>query len=99
MPPRRSGITPFWEPLPQKTWPVSVSTATTASRAPRGWTWGLINKYYDLSRAGDQLAKEHYLNLDHHAEDCIQCGHCDNRCPFHVEQAERMKEIQSYFGK
>ena len=66
---------------------------------PAGLDVGLINKYYDLSRAGDQLAKEHYLNMEHHAEDCIQCGHCDNRCPFHVEQTTRMKEIQSYFGK
>lgn len=66
---------------------------------PAGLDVGLINKYYDLSRAGDHLAKEHYLNLDRHAEDCVQCGHCDNRCPFHVDQTERMKEIQSYFGK
>lgn len=66
---------------------------------PAGLDVGLINKYYDLSRAGDHLAKEHYLNLERHAEDCVKCGHCDNRCPFHVEQTTRMKEIQSYFGK
>lgn len=24
---------------------------------------GLVNKYYDLSRLGDTLAKEHYLTL------------------------------------
>ena len=66
---------------------------------PAGLDVGLINKYYDLARAGDQLAGDHYSNLGRHAEDCIQCGHCDRRCPFHVEQTGRMAEIRSYFGR
>ena len=28
---------------------------------------------------------------------CISCGHCDRRCPFHVAQSARMREIASYF--
>lgn len=60
---------------------------------------GLINKYYDLSLAGDKLAKDHYLHLEKTAQDCISCGHCNNRCPFKVEQMNRMKEIKEYFGK
>lgn len=66
---------------------------------PVGLDVGLINKYYDLARAGDQLARDHYANLEKHAGDCVQCGHCDRRCPFHVEQTGRMKEIAAYFGK
>ena len=66
---------------------------------PAGLDVGLINKYYDLSRAGDTLAKDHYMNLGKKAGDCISCGHCDRRCPFHVGQSERMKEIAAYFGK
>lgn len=60
---------------------------------------GLVNKYYDLSKAGDALAKEHYLTLEKKAGDCIDCGHCDSRCPFEVKQSLRMKEIDNYFGK
>ena len=60
---------------------------------------GLINKYYDLAKLGDNLAREHYLTLEHTASDCIQCGHCTSRCPFHVEQMDRMQEIAEYFGK
>lgn len=60
---------------------------------------GLINKYYDLSLAGDKLAKDHYLNLEKTAKDCISCGHCNKRCPFKVDQMNRMKEIKEYFGK
>lgn len=60
---------------------------------------GLINKYYDLSRLGDVLAKEHYLTLEKTASDCLQCGHCNSRCPFSVDQMARMEEIQKYFGR
>lgn len=60
---------------------------------------GLINKYYDLSKAGDNMAAEHYRSLNKHADDCISCGHCDSRCPFKVAQSDRMKEIVEYFKK
>ncbi len=60
---------------------------------------GLINKYYDLAHAGDELAKVHYQTLEKTAGDCVSCGHCDSRCPFHVHQTERMATIRDYFGK
>jgi len=66
---------------------------------PAGLDIGLINKYYDLSLQGDVLARDHYLTLGKTASDCIGCGHCDSRCPFHVGQQERMAEIARYFGK
>lgn len=65
---------------------------------PKGLDIALINKYYDLAKVGDELARDHYLNLKLHAGDCIRCGHCDKRCPFHVEQTARMNEIKEYFG-
>lgn len=65
---------------------------------PAGLDVGLINKYYDLSRAGDELARHHYDKLATKADACISCGHCDTRCPFHVVQTKRMEEIQTYFG-
>ena len=64
---------------------------------PVGLNVGLINKYYDLAKAGDTMAVEHYNNLNLHADDCIECGHCESRCPFHVSQMTRMKEIDEYF--
>ena len=65
---------------------------------PAGLDVGLINKYYDLARAGDPLAADHYRNLSRQAGACIGCGHCDRRCPFHVDQSARMREIAAYFG-
>ena len=58
---------------------------------------GLINKYYDLAKAGDALAAEHYQTLEHGASDCTGCGHCDSRCPFNVKQSARMQRINEYF--
>ena len=66
---------------------------------PAGLNVGLINKYYDLAAIGDRLAAEHYEKLEKKASDCIGCGHCDQRCPFRVAQAERMKKIAEYFGR
>ena len=65
---------------------------------PAGLDVGLINKYYDLARAGDALARDHYANLGTTAAACIGCGHCDARCPFQVKQVRRMEEIAAYFG-
>ena len=64
---------------------------------PAGLDVGLINKYYDLAQAGDTLARDHYIHLEKTASDCIACGHCDSRCPFHVGQVRRMQDIRSYF--
>ena len=65
---------------------------------PVGLNVGLINKYYDLSVAGDTMAADHYRKLEKHASDCAGCGHCDHRCPFKVAQLERMKTIARHFG-
>ena len=66
---------------------------------PKGIDVGLVNKYYDLARTGDILAEQHYRTLEKKASDCISCGHCDKRCPFHVKQSERMRQIDEYFGE
>ena len=66
---------------------------------PMGLNVGLINKYYDLALAGDEMAKDHYQKLPIHADACARCGHCESRCPFHVKQESRMAEINQYFNE
>ena len=66
---------------------------------PKGIDIALVNKYYDLALLGDNLAKQHYLTMERTASQCAQCGHCSGRCPFHVDQMARMREIAAYFGK
>ncbi len=65
---------------------------------PAGIDIALVNKYYDLRQLGDKLAKEHYLTLEKKASDCIDCGHCDSRCPFSVKQSRKMATILKEFG-
>lgn len=64
---------------------------------PAGLDIALINKYYDLTKAGDTMAAGHYQKLEKKASDCSQCGHCNRRCPFKVDQMKRMREIAEYF--
>ena len=66
---------------------------------PAGIDIGLVNKYYDLSLAGDKMAHNHYGKLAVNASACLKCGHCDRRCPFGVKQQERMNKISEYFCK
>ncbi len=66
---------------------------------PMGIDVGLVNKYYDLAKFGDEMAKSHYYKLSTHAEACVQCGHCESRCPFGVAQISRMEQIKEYFGE
>ena len=66
---------------------------------PAGIDIGLINKYYDLALAGDTIAANHYTKLSVKADACLECGHCEERCPFDVKQEARMKEIDEYFNR
>ncbi len=66
---------------------------------PVGLDIGMINKFYDLAKIGDDMAREHYHALDTKAGDCIRCGHCNSRCMFGVDQMSRMQEIKEYFGE
>ena len=55
--------------------------------------------YADLAKAGDTMAVSHYQNMELHADSCVQCGHCESRCPFQVKQMARMHEINSFFER
>ncbi len=64
---------------------------------PVGIDIGTVNKFYDLARNGDTMAAGHYYELKLRADACISCAHCNNRCPFGVDQSGRMREIADYF--
>jgi predicted aldo/keto reductase-like oxidoreductase len=57
-----------------------------------------VNKFLDLARIGDRLARQHYLNLEHKAGECIECASCEENCPFQVAVREKMKEAAAVFG-
>ena len=60
-----------------------------------------VNRYLDLAAESDPAptVREHYEALSAHGSDCIECGACEKRCPFHVKVSERMKQAVTVFGK
>ena len=61
----------------------------------------MVNKLYDLATMQEEVpasVREHYRNLSHHADECIGCQGCEERCPFGVKVAERMTKTAELFG-
>lgn len=60
-----------------------------------------VNKYYNLTTAQGEIPetiREHYKVLSHHASECIQCGQCEQNCPFGVAIIEQMEKAAERFG-
>ncbi len=59
-----------------------------------------VFKYLDLATIGDQVpdtVRAHYFALPANASDCIQCGDCEQNCPFGVHIIEKMEQAQVVF--
>ena len=68
---------------------------------PAGLDVAAVNKYLDLAQQNNapDTVRAHYDALEHHATDCIRCGMCETRCPFHVPVRENMGKAAEIFGK
>lgn len=61
----------------------------------------MVNKFYDLATAQPEVPRsvqEHYRALGATAADCIGCQSCEERCPFGVRIAERMRRTAALLG-
>lgn len=65
---------------------------------PAGIDIGKVNKFSDLYAAGDMMAGEHYQALTKHASDCVHCGRCTERCPFHLDAEGHVARAARRFG-
>lgn len=53
-----------------------------------------------LSRYGlEGWARDRYATLAHTASECIQCGACEPRCPYHLPIREMLKVSAQKFGR
>jgi predicted aldo/keto reductase-like oxidoreductase len=71
------------------------------SPCPVGIDIAMVNKYDDLASMQEQVpptVRAHYGALPNRAADCIECGDCEERCPFGVKVIERMRETTKRFG-
>ncbi|MBV7271786.1 aldo/keto reductase [Clostridium sp. PL3] len=60
-----------------------------------------VNKYLDLALIQEDVPetlKNHYDLLEHHADECIECGACVKNCPFGVDIINKMKRAVKLFG-
>ena len=61
----------------------------------------MVNKLYDLAAMQPEVpdsVREHYRNLEHHADECVGCQSCEGRCPFGVKVAQRMVKTAELFA-
>ena len=58
----------------------------------------LFEGYYN--RYGlQEWAKGRYLAMPKTASDCVDCGLCEERCPYHLPIREMLKKVANVFGK
>lgn len=60
-----------------------------------------VNKYLDLALIQADVPEtinNHYNLLEHHANECIECGLCMKNCPFGVDVINKMKQAVKLFG-
>ena len=68
---------------------------------PKGIQVAAVTKFLNLCKAQGgvpETVREHYAALSAHAEDCIECGACEKRCPFAVSVLENMRKAKEIFG-
>ena len=69
---------------------------------PVGLDIASVNKYLDLAQMQTEVpdtVKAHYLALNAHASECLQCGVCESRCPFAVDVRQNMLKAAKVFGR
>ena len=47
----------------------------------------------------EEFAKRKYNGMAKHGSDCIGCGICETRCPYHLPIRDMMKKVTKMFGK
>ncbi len=69
---------------------------------PVGIDIAALHRYLDIAKLDlDQVPgsiRQHYLSLEAKGGDCIQCGSCEERCPFQVQVIDNMATAQEVFG-
>ena len=58
----------------------------------------LFEGYYNRYGLQD-WAKGRYLAMPKTASDCVDCGLCEERCPYHLPIREMLKKVANVFGK
>jgi len=62
-----------------------------------------VNKYLDIAKLDTgnipPSIRSHYQNMAHSGNECLECGSCENKCPFDVPIIDNMKKAEELLGK
>jgi hypothetical protein len=60
---------------------------------------GILTKIFDKSELNGytEAIQTEYNNLNKKASECIECGECENRCPFGIDIVEYMRKAKELF--
>ena len=67
---------------------------------PAGIDIAAVNRYLDIARLDTEHVPPgvclHYKSLEHHGDECTDCGNCEDRCPFGVPVVANMAEAEKF---
>ena len=87
--------------FPRISWKGHCMYCGHCAPCPQGIDVASVTKFLNLARAQGtvpETVREHYKVLPHHAGDCVECGACEERCPFEVPAVENMRRARELFG-
>lgn len=87
--------------FPRVSWVGQCMYCSHCEPCPEKIDIAMVTKFLNLTRAQDSVpetVRDHYRLLEHHAEDCVECGACEKRCPFGVKIRENMNAAKAVFG-
>ena len=87
--------------FPRVSWEGHCMYCSHCAPCPKQIDVATVTKYFNLAETKEEIpetVREHYKSLDHHAGECIACGACQKRCPFHVPIVENMQKACRKFG-
>ena len=88
--------------FPKISWEGHCMYCGHCAPCPRGIDVAFVTKLLNLARAqgeAPETVREHYRALDATASDCVACGACETRCPFHVPIRKNMEQAREVFGQ
>lgn len=86
--------------MPKISWEGHCMYCGHCAPCPKGIDVAMVTKFLNLAKAQQHIpetVREHYAALAHHSDECIACGACESRCPFHVSIIENMRQATTIF--